>query len=303
VGTVVSVQIPKMFPFDDVTVTEGPSKILSPTAAVTELPAAHATLVSARRADAQLVLRLRIVADDVVRHETPAVLYQDVYFFDPQSKRKYSVLKDTDGNLQAAPTTDRNSGGRWSMGTMQPKAVTLMSLTMQAPPDSVVAGDLVIPGFLPIEGLVISGAGGAAESGAAASGRSVGFEAALKELNAAVTATSIAINLSADLLFDFDRADLKATSEESLQNLLAVVKEKGTASVTVIGHTDLRGEEAYNTALSERRATAVKTWLVSHGIPATRVAASGAGESRPLRSGDTEDAHQANRRVEIRVAN
>jgi outer membrane protein OmpA-like peptidoglycan-associated protein len=160
---------------------------------------------------------------------------------------------------------------------------------------------LVIPGFLPIEGIAIAGTGGAAAGGVAASGRSIGVEGALKELNASVTPAGISVNLSADLLFDFDKADLKPAAEQSLQHLLTVVNDKATAAVTIVGHTDTRGEAAYNLALSERRATAVKTWLVAKGVGANRVTASGAGETRPAKPGETDEAHRANRRVEIGI--
>lgn len=300
-GSTVSVQIPKMFPFDDIKVSEGVGKLLSSTAMASDMSnAAAATLVSARRADQQLTIRLRLVAGTAVSY-APTILYEDVYFFDPLTKRKYPVVKDNDGNFQAQPISDHGSGGRLGLSGMRPQAVALMSLTLQAPPDTVVAGDLIVPGFLPIEGLAIAGSGGAAAGGVAASGRSLGLESALKELNANVTAAEIAINLSADVLFDFDKADLKPTAEQSLQRLLTVVNEKATSAVSVVGHTDIRGDAAYNMTLSTRRATAVKTWLVAHGVQGNRITASGAGESRPLKAGDTEEAHRANRRVEISI--
>jgi OmpA-OmpF porin, OOP family len=63
----------------------------------------------------------------------------------------------------------------------------------------------------------------------------------------------------------------------------------------------VRGEPDYNQALSERRADSVRQWLVGRGIGAERVAATGAGESRPLSRGTSEAEHQKNRRVEIRI--
>ena len=224
-----------------------------------------------------------------------------MFFFDPLMKRKYPVLKDTAGNFQAQPVSDASSGGRFWVSLMAGGGVALMSLTMQAPPDTVVSGDLLLPGFLPIEGFAIAGTGGAAAGGTAVSGQSLGIEGALKDLNASVTPAGIAINLAADVLFDVDKSDLKATAEAGLQKLLTVVNGKATSTVSVVGHTDTRGEAAYNQALSERRANAVKAWLVAHGVPATRVNASGAGESRPRASADTDEAHRANRRVEIEI--
>jgi len=108
-------------------------------------------------------------------------------------------------------------------------------------------------------------------------------------------------NLSADVLFDFDKADLKPAAETQLNHLLTVVNSRPNATVAVEGHTDLRGSETYNQSLSERRVQSVGKWLTSHGVAASRIAAAGAGEARPVRQGDTEADHQANRRVEIRI--
>jgi outer membrane protein OmpA-like peptidoglycan-associated protein len=161
--------------------------------------------------------------------------------------------------------------------------------------------DLVLPEFLPIEGVAIEGLGGAGAGGIAASGKTLGLEGALKDLQAEVTPEEIKIDLSADVLFDFDKADLKPAAEEKLTNLLTVVNSRPGATVAIEGHTDVRGEDAYNQALSQRRAESVRSWLVGHGVDAARLVATGAGESRPLRAGDTEADHQANRRVEIRI--
>jgi outer membrane protein OmpA-like peptidoglycan-associated protein len=79
------------------------------------------------------------------------------------------------------------------------------------------------------------------------------------------------------------------------------VNSKPSATVSIEGHTDVRGDAAYNQALSQRRAAAVREWLVAHGAAGGRLTATGAGEARPIRTGDTEADHQANRRVEIRI--
>ncbi|HEX9636026.1 MAG TPA: OmpA family protein, partial [Acidobacteriota bacterium] len=71
--------------------------------------------------------------------------------------------------------------------------------------------------------------------------------------------------------------------------------------IAIEGHTDVRGSDAHNQTLSEQRAGSVRDWLIAHGVAGGRISATGAGESRPLRSGTTEADHQANRRVEIRI--
>ena len=103
------------------------------------------------------------------------------------------------------------------------------------------------------------------------------------------------------MLFDFDKADLKPAAEGKLNHLLTVVNSKPGSRISIEGHTDLRGNDAYNQTLSLRRAESVRSWLVAHGVAAGRISATGAGESRPVRTGNTEADHQANRRVEIRI--
>jgi len=141
------------------------------------------------------------------------------------------------------------------------KVAILMSLTFQAPPDDVTRVDLVLPDFLPIEGVAIEGLGGAAAGGIAAAGKTLGLEGALKELAAEVTPQEIKVDLSADVLFDFDRAELKPAAEGTLDHLLTVVNSRPNAAVAIEGHTDLRGDDAYNQALSQRRAESVRAWL------------------------------------------
>ena len=299
-GSVVSVEVPQMFPFEDVPVTEGPGTLFSASTARSTPHGAVATLVSAKRADQALKARLKLTAEPgvEVNLRSPYFRYKDVYLFDPANKRRYPLLKDAEGLYQATPLGQKMDGGTFIPNWSAP---ILMSLTFQAPPDSVTSVDLILPDFLPIEGIVIEGMGGAAAGGVAASGKTLGLEGALKELQAEVTPEEIRIDLSADVLFDFDKADLKPAAEENLNNLLTVVNSRPSAAVAIEGHTDVRGEDAYNQDLSQRRAESVRTWLAGHGVVASRLTATGAGESRPLRTGGTEADHQANRRVEIRI--
>ena len=75
--------------------------------------------------------------------------------------------------------------------------------------------DLILPQFLPFEAVAIEGLGGAAAGGTEAAGRTLGLEGALKELKAEVTATEIKIDLAADVLFDFDKAEIKTQAERA----------------------------------------------------------------------------------------
>jgi outer membrane protein OmpA-like peptidoglycan-associated protein len=135
-----------------------------------------------------------------------------------------------------------------------------------------------------------------------------GIEGALSDLGAVVTQQEIRIELSADVLFDFDSADLKPAARDSLRKLASVIAANPGTPVRIEGHTDSKGADSYNQALSERRAASVKTWLVRDGgIDAARIQTQGLGETRPkvpneLADGsDDPDGRSQKRRVEITV--
>jgi outer membrane protein OmpA-like peptidoglycan-associated protein len=120
--------------------------------------------------------------------------------------------------------------------------------------------------------------------------------------------TEIRIEMSADVLFDFDRADIKKEAKPSLDKVADIVREHSRAAVTVEGHTDGKGSAAYNQALSERRAGSVARWLKGRqGLNKVRFDVRGFGASKPVASNtkpngsDDPDGRQKNRRVEIVV--
>lgn len=101
--------------------------------------------------------------------------------------------------------------------------------------------------------------------------------------------------------FDFDKSNIRPDAVPVLDEAVETLKAEGGIAVIVDGHTDSVGSEAYNQRLSQRRADAVRQYLVQHGIPSGRVTSEGFGESRPVASNDTEDGRAQNRRVELRV--
>jgi len=109
--------------------------------------------------------------------------------------------------------------------------------------------------------------------------------------------------LSAEVLFDFDKYNLKEEGKVELQKLGQVIVSQGLAvgDINVVGHTDSVGTEAYNQALSVRRAMAVKDFLVSKGISADMIDVIGMGKRQPVASNDTAAGRAQNRRVEIQV--
>jgi OOP family OmpA-OmpF porin len=90
------------------------------------------------------------------------------------------------------------------------------------------------------------------------------------------------ITIAADALFDFDKATLRPEGRAKLDEVAAKSKEIKLEVIIAVGHTDRIGSDAYNQKLSERRAAAVKTYLVSKGIDANRVYTEGKGEKNPV---------------------
>lgn len=304
--TIMNVNLPYVFPFDDVPVTEGVGKAFSRTSAVSTPGDGVATVVSARRADQALTVRLRLTsASRDVSLLDAYFRFKQVFLFDPIGKRKYPLLKDTSGDLQAQPNRVPGDGGAFVHDFRKP---TLLSLTFPAPPDSVTSVDLLLPQFVPFEAIAIEGLGGAAATGIAVEGASLGLEGALKDLAAKVTDAEIRIDLSADVLFDFDKAEIKKAAEPSLQKLATVIQANPGAKVAIEGHTDGRGADDYNQKLSEARAASVKQWLVANAkVDGAAISTRGLGKTRPVApnvkpdGSDDPQGRARNRRVEIVV--
>jgi len=120
------------------------------------------------------------------------------------------------------------------------------------------------------------------------------------------TAGTIEVTLPADVLFDFDKADLRPTAQQALREVADLIRQKARGSVAIQGYTDALGSDPYNQKLSERRAGAVKAWLVSkESLPAARFAAAGFGARNPVApnrkpdGSDDPDGRQLNRRVTL----
>jgi outer membrane protein OmpA-like peptidoglycan-associated protein len=113
-----------------------------------------------------------------------------------------------------------------------------------------------------------------------------------------VTADKIVIREK--IQFDFDKATIKAESNGLLDEITSVVKDNPQLrKISIEGHTDSDGADAYNAKLSSGRAGAVMAYLVSHGIEPERLSAKGHGESKPIASNDDADGKERNRRVEF----
>jgi outer membrane protein OmpA-like peptidoglycan-associated protein len=100
--------------------------------------------------------------------------------------------------------------------------------------------------------------------------------------------------------FDFDKATLKPGSEKVLIEMVKLMRKYSRLCVEIQGHTDSVGTRSYNLGLSERRAAAVKSFLILYGIAATRMTIKGYGPDKPVASNNTEDGRALNRRVELK---
>ena len=109
------------------------------------------------------------------------------------------------------------------------------------------------------------------------------------------------VTMAADAHFDFDKAVLKPEGKAKLDDLVGKLKAVNVEVIIAIGHTDSIGSDAYNKKLSQRRADAVKAYLVSKGIEANRIYTEGKGKSQPIADNKTKEGRAKNRRVEIEV--
>jgi OmpA-OmpF porin, OOP family len=109
------------------------------------------------------------------------------------------------------------------------------------------------------------------------------------------------ITFAADVLFDFDKSVIKPDGKSKLDDLANKMKGINLEVVIAIGHADAIGSDAYNQALSVRRAEAVKAYFVSRGIEGNRVYTEGKGEKQPVADNKTAAGRAKNRRSEIEV--
>lgn len=102
-----------------------------------------------------------------------------------------------------------------------------------------------------------------------------------------------------DILFDFDKKNLRPAAQEALIKLAGVLDKHPQYKINVEGHTDSIGSDEYNMKLSNGRAGSVADFLIGHGIGSDRVTTKGYGETKPVADNKTPEGRQRNRRVEI----
>jgi outer membrane protein OmpA-like peptidoglycan-associated protein len=139
------------------------------------------------------------------------------------------------------------------------------------------------------------------------SARSEKIQAAMRDLGAEETETDYLIELEGDVLFDFDRWEIREDAEATLGKVGDVIRAYDH-KVTITGFTDSKGSESYNQELSKKRADSVRDWLAANAeIDPALIETDGKGESQPVApntnpdGSDNPEGRQKNRRVEIRI--
>ena len=158
--------------------------------------------------------------------------------------------------------------------------------------------------------------GGKGEATAAAStalkSEVVDLKAASAQIKAAgaeikETAAEIKISLQGEILFDFDKSNLRPAAESTLAQVAKIIGSYSKAQVLIEGYTDSKGSDSYNAKLSDRRAVSVKNWFAKHGVAANSMQTHGWGAAKPVApnthpdGSDDPDGRQKNRRVEITI--
>ena len=111
----------------------------------------------------------------------------------------------------------------------------------------------------------------------------------------------IKVEFNEKILFAFSKSDIGDSAKKNLNSLVTALNKYPNTNIEIQGHTDSRGTDEYNMGLSIRRATAVRDYIQSQGIAATRMTTKGFGESAPAYTNDTPEGMTQNRRVEFLI--
>jgi outer membrane protein OmpA-like peptidoglycan-associated protein len=110
------------------------------------------------------------------------------------------------------------------------------------------------------------------------------------------------VKFSSAILFDVDKAELKASSQKDLADFANVLKQYNETNLVIEGHTDSTGPRDWNQKLSQLRAQSVADYLAGQGVERGRLTTRGYASDKPVASNATEDGRQQNRRVQIQIA-
>ncbi len=112
---------------------------------------------------------------------------------------------------------------------------------------------------------------------------------------------NLILNMPSNVTFAVDSSAIEPGFQTTLGSVADTLSQYEKSYVDVFGHTDSTGSDAYNQALSERRANSVANFLANSGVLRERIATQGYGESQPIATNSTEEGRAANRRVEIKI--
>ena len=138
------------------------------------------------------------------------------------------------------------------------------------------------------EGAATTTGAGAAQPAATTTAKPAGIQPG--------TQADLVANVGDRVFFDFDKYDVKPDARATLEKQAAWLKKYPSVSLVVEGHCDERGTREYNLALGERRANAVKDYLVAMGVQASRLKTISYGKERPVALGSTDASYAQNRR-------
>ena len=148
----------------------------------------------------------------------------------------------------------------------------------------------------------------AAVGGAAGAIISEQMDQQAKEIQARVAGATVVrvgegiqVTFASGRLYDFDAERLRPEGEQNLRNLATTLERYRDTDLLIVGYTDSVKTDAYNQALSERRARSVSDFLVTQGVLVGRLHSAGRGELEPLGTNGTATGRQANRRVEVAI--
>jgi len=151
-----------------------------------------------------------------------------------------------------------------------------------------------------IIGAVVGGAAGAV-IGSQMDKQAKELEQNIKGAKVERVGEGIQVTFASGLLYDFDSDIVRAEAKTNLRELAASLEKYSGSNLLIVGHTDQLGGMAYNQSLSERRATAAATYLITQDVSGSRIATRGMGEAEPVALNETEAGRQANRRVEVAI--
>ena len=112
---------------------------------------------------------------------------------------------------------------------------------------------------------------------------------------------NLVLNIPSGITFAYDSSDVQPQFQRTLDQVADTLSQYNQTYIDVYGHTDSTGSDAYNQALSERRAGSVASYLEARGVQRARVGTRGYGETQPIASNETDAGRAANRRVEVKI--